>query len=239
MFEQTFLADQEPSRKPYSMVLSLLLQVSVIGALCLTPFIFTQGLPALHLASLVNAPRKASAPKASASAMRSPVSSPRAFRFNVFQLRNLQSLTISHNVATAEPAPAIDGAGNPNGMSDGPAGILDSMVGNAPPPPIIKPKPKQQAPIRVGTIAAANLIHMVQPAYPPLAKATRVSGTVEFTAVISKAGTIENLQLLRGHPLLVDAARNAVLQWRYRPTLLNGEPVEIITDITVNFTLNQ
>jgi len=80
------------------------------------------------------------------------------------------------------------------------------------------------------------LIYRVQPVYPPLAKTTHVEGTVEFTAIISKQGTIENLQLLRGHPLLVNAARQAVLQWRYRPTLLNGEPVEVITDIVVKFT---
>jgi protein TonB len=67
----------------------------------------------------------------------------------------------------------------------------------------------------------------------------RVQGVVEFTAVISKQGNIENLQLVRGHPLLVTAAREAILQWRYRPTMLNGEPVEVITNILVNFTLSQ
>jgi protein TonB len=65
-----------------------------------------------------------------------------------------------------------------------------------------------------------------------------VQGVVEFTAVISKRGTIDNLQLVSGHPLLVAAAREAILQWRYKPTLLNGEPVEVITNIVVNFTLN-
>ena len=63
--------------------------------------------------------------------------------------------------------------------------------------------------------------------------------TVEFTAVISKEGNIENLQLVRGHPLLVNAAKEAVLQWKYKPTLLNGEPVEVDTTIDVIFSLNQ
>jgi protein TonB len=89
-----------------------------------------------------------------------------------------------------------------------------------------------------GGVSEANLIHRVQPEYPPLAKTTHVEGTVEFTATISKQGLIENLQLVRGHPLLVNAAREAILQWRYRPTLLNGEPVEVITDIVVKFTLS-
>jgi protein TonB len=90
-----------------------------------------------------------------------------------------------------------------------------------------------------GRVAEANLIRKVQPVYPPLAKSARVQGTVEFTATISKEGNIENLTLVRGHPLLVNAAREAVLQWKYRPTLLNGQPVEVITDIIVNFTLSQ
>jgi protein TonB len=94
--------------------------------------------------------------------------------------------------------------------------------------------------VRVGgQVAEANLIRRVQPVYPPLAKSARVSGTVEFTAVISKEGNIENLQLVRGHPLLVNAAREAVLQWNYKPTLLNGQPVEVVTSIIVNFTLSQ
>jgi protein TonB len=90
-----------------------------------------------------------------------------------------------------------------------------------------------------GQVAEANLIHKVQPVYPALAKSARVQGTVEFNAVISKDGKIENLQLVRGHPLLVNAAKEAVLQWRYRPTQLNGQPVEVVTDIIVNFTLSQ
>ena len=90
-----------------------------------------------------------------------------------------------------------------------------------------------------GQVAEANLIRKVQPVYPPLAKSARVQGTVEFTAIISKEGNIENLHLVRGHPLLVNAAKEAVLQWKYRPTLLNGQPVEVITDIIVNFTLSQ
>jgi protein TonB len=85
----------------------------------------------------------------------------------------------------------------------------------------------------------SQLLHKVQSAYPPLAKMTHIQGMVEFTATISKTGSIENLQLVRGHPLLVKAAEQAILQWKYKPTLLNGEPVEVITDIVVNFTLTQ
>ncbi len=104
------------------------------------------------------------------------------------------------------------------------------------PPP---PPPKTPSVVRVGgNVAAANLIKRVQPQYPPLAKSGSRAGTVEFTAVISKDGRIQDLKLVRGHPLLVNAAKEAVLQWRYKPTLLNGQPVQVITDIIVNFTLS-
>ena len=77
------------------------------------------------------------------------------------------------------------------------------------------------------------------PVYPPLAKQARIQGTVRLNAIISRDGTIQNLQLVSGHPLLAPAALAAVKQWVYEPTLLNGEPVEVVTVIDVNFTLSQ
>jgi len=82
-----------------------------------------------------------------------------------------------------------------------------------------------------------NLIRRIEPVYPPLARSARIQGRVVLVAVISKAGTIENLHARTGHPMLVPAAVDAVSQWRYRPYILNSEPVEVETQITVNFTL--
>lgn len=87
-------------------------------------------------------------------------------------------------------------------------------------------------------MAEANLIYRVQPVYPPIARQARIQGTVELRAIISKTGTIENLAVVGGHPMLVTSAVEAVRQWRYRPYLLNGEPVEVETEITVNFLLS-
>ena len=84
---------------------------------------------------------------------------------------------------------------------------------------------------------AAKLIFQVKPEYPPLAKMARIQGVVRLEAVIRTGGTIRNLRVLAGHPLLVKAAIDAVARWRYQPTLLNGDPVEVITEIDVNFTL--
>ena len=83
-----------------------------------------------------------------------------------------------------------------------------------------------------------NLIHRVQPDYPAPARQIRVQGQVVLRAVISREGMIDNLQVVSGHPMLVKAAVDAVRQWRYRPYVLNGEPVEVETEVTVNFILS-
>jgi protein TonB len=102
------------------------------------------------------------------------------------------------------------------------------------------PKAKVVQRITVGgNVQQALLINQPRPSYPPLAKQARISGSVRFTAIIGRDGTIQNLNLVSGHPLLVSVAQEAVKQWRYKPTLLNGEPVEVVTQIEVNFTLNQ
>jgi protein TonB len=89
-----------------------------------------------------------------------------------------------------------------------------------------------------GKVTMARLIHRVDPLYPPLARQMRVSGVVELVGVIATGGRIRELKLLRGNPLLAPAALEAVRQWVYEPTLLNGEPVELIATISVIFRLN-
>ena len=88
-------------------------------------------------------------------------------------------------------------------------------------------------------VQTAKLVKKIIPEYPPLAKTARISGVVHLLGVIAKDGTIQNLQVIGGHPLLARAALEAVRQWVYQPTLLNGQPVEVIAPIDVNFTLGQ
>ena len=85
----------------------------------------------------------------------------------------------------------------------------------------------------------ARLIKQPRPVYPPEAKQARIQGTVKMSAVIGKDGTVQQLEVISGHPLLVPAALESVRQWVYEQTLLNGSPVEVITQIDVNFTLSQ
>ena len=137
--------------------------------------------------------------------------------------------------------------GVPGGVPGGTAGgVIGGVIGGVaaappPPPPPVKeaPKPKPTGPIRVGgNVQQANLISQQKPIYPPLAKQARIQGVVRFNAVISKDGTIQQLTLVSGHPLLIPSAQEAVKNWKYRPTLLNNEPVEVQTTIDVNFTLS-
>lgn len=106
-----------------------------------------------------------------------------------------------------------------------------------PPPP--KPAPTQTAPVRIGgNIQDSKLIKKVTPIYPFVAKSAGVQGTVRFEAIISKTGAIRDVQVKGGPPALIEAATNAVKQWMYRPTLLNGEPIEVVTQIEVTFSLH-
>jgi protein TonB len=97
--------------------------------------------------------------------------------------------------------------------------------------------PPAPHPLRTSQMMEGNLIHRVQPAYPALARQARVQGAVVLSAVIGRDGLIQNLRVLTGHPMLSKAALEAVSQWRYRPYLLNGDPVEVETRVTVNFVL--
>jgi len=111
-----------------------------------------------------------------------------------------------------------------------------------PPPPVTSDsKPtRDSTPMRIrvgGNVQAANLITKVDPVYPQLAVQARVQGTVHFTAIIGTDGHVANLQLIGGHPLLVQAAQDAVKQWVYQPTYLNGTAVEVVTQADVPFTL--
>src|SRR5450759_3873666 len=135
-------------------------------------------------------------------------------------------------VPTAPDLPTR-GTGSGRGSADTvPDGLGDII------PIVIPAHPTVVKPLLVSHLAEANILYRVQPSYPSLARQVRVQGTVELRAIISKAGTIENLVVVRGHPMLVTAAVEAVKQWRYRPYLLNKEPIEVETEITVNFVLS-
>ena len=246
MFEQSFVQPGNRTRKSASVIISTIIQVLVIGVFILIPLIYTEVLPKTTLTSFLTAPPPPPPP---------PPVAPKVVHVAPRQFdagRLIAPKEIPKDVAMIKedelPPPSSAGTvigGVPGGVPGAGSGVLGGIIGNVsaapPPPPAVKEvKPTTPQRIRVGgNVQAANLIKRVVPAYPPLAKQARISGTVRFTAIIGKDGTIQNLQLISGHPLLVPAATAAVKQWLYKPTLLNGEPVEVITQIEVNFTLSQ
>lgn len=236
MFDQTFVNGLEQTRKPATLALSLLMQVVTVAVLAAIPLVYTQTLPIAQLRNLIVAPPQPSVAHQAGRTQARPA-------FHAFVAPQLVApARISTGIHDVQDAPSAPEIGSVTAVQPGSGPGIDGLVAVTPqaaPPPLPLRK-KTSGSVRVGgNVAAANLIRSVQPVYPALAKAARVEGTVEFTATISREGNIENLTLVRGHPLLVTAARDAVAQWRYRPTLLNGEPVEVVTDIIVNFTLSR
>lgn len=108
----------------------------------------------------------------------------------------------------------------------------------AAPPPLPPPPPRiRRSPIRGGNLQESKLIRKVAPEYPDIARRARISGDVFLEATVDEEGNVVHLDVIQGHPMLVEAALRAVAQWKYSPTLLNGEPVPIIARVTVSFKL--
>lgn len=137
----------------------------------------------------------------------------------------------SADPAGSEPQPACLFCAAEGGQTVTPGGIGVIPLGNAP------TIPKLAKPVRISVMMDGYLLRRVQPDYPAPARQSRIQGKVVLAAVIGKEGAIEHLQVLSGHPMLIPAALEAVRQWRYRPYILNGDPIEVDTQITVIFTL--
>ena len=221
----------------------------IVGLLVLVPLIYTEALPTAQLMTFLAAPPPPPPPPPPPAA-----AAPRIIkRVTVEDIMKAPTvIPRSVRIIKDEPEPVTNAGavgvvgGVPGGVPGGQmGGVLGGILGgvlsaatSAPPPP--PPKPATPKRIRVGgQVEGAKLIFKPTPDYPPLAKMARIQGTVRLEAIISKDGTIQELKLVSGHPLLVKAAEEAVQRWRYQPTLLNGEPVEVVTEIEVNFTLNE
>ena len=247
MFEQTFVEGNVKTKTPFTVMVSFIFQCFLIGVAILIPLIYTDTLPAGQLTSFLVAPPPPPPPPPPPEA--APVQkivrvAPRQFDAG----RLMAPKSIPKNIAMItedELPPPTPASGVVGGIAGGfgggtIGGIIGSVPMAAPPPPEIKAAPKPVVPQRIpvgGNVQQAKLVNQPKPAYPPLARQARIQGTVRFTAIIGVDGRIQNLTLVSGHPLLVPSAQAAVKQWVYQPTLLNGEPVEVVTQIDVNFTL--
>ena len=243
MLEQGMFADSlletswaQRTRRSWTTLTSFGLEALAIGLLLLLPLWKTVGLPSPHsLSTPISLGRPTVEPVAPRP--RSGPASPNAN--NSVPRPFMQPSYIPSTIPTGadDPVPQLPPGTDlgVQGRSGLPNGILNTDGVRAVAPPA--PPPTVGRTFRTSTIQEGNLIRRVLPAYPPLARNARIQGPVVLAAIISKAGVIENLRVLSGHPMLVKAAIDAVSEWRYRPYILNNEPVEVETQITVNFTL--
>lgn len=242
MFEQTFVSEVQSGRKRIGIAVSLITQISILGLVALAPLFLRPPMPTAQLRLLFLGPTPVSASEKQTTRTNTNTSA-NIVRVRSFRLIAPVAVPKSIN-PSSQGAPDAPDIAEVNGFNAGGGSLLSGLGG--PPdiaPPIARQAPEMKeriSPLAIGgNVAAANLVRRVEPAYPPLAKSARIEGTVVFQAIIGVDGQIRNLQLQEGHPLLVAAARSAILQWRYRPTLLNGKPVEVVTTITVRFALSQ
>jgi protein TonB len=241
MFEDSLIESggKLKTKRGRTSFVAFLIEFMIIGVMVLIPLIFTEALPKGQMMFLLVAPPPPPPPPPPAAA--------------VVHVKQIQTDIVNGELRTptkipqkikmiqedeAPPAMATTGVvgGVPGGVPGGSmGGVIGSVLSSA---PVAAPKIATPTRVRVSSgVVSGLLVRKVPPTYPPLARQARIQGVVVLQAQISKEGNIENLQLISGHPMLAPAAIEAVKQWKYRPYLLNGEPVEVDTQVQVNFTL--
>jgi protein TonB len=214
------------------MIATLALNASIVLALILIPLFYPEALPSLTITMLMQAPPQ-------------PVEEPKPIVH--IEHTATSSAADPNNPFIAPPtiprgSPAADEpepSGNPTwvaiAVEDGNGSPSGPFGGGAASPTVVQ---AQLGPKHISSgVAIGLLVHKVTPEYPSIARTIRLGGTVVLQATISKSGSIENLRVVSGPALLQQAAVEAVRQWRYRPYLLNGEPVKVETTVNVEFTL--
>jgi len=225
------------SRRSWTTLTSFAIQAVVIGLLLLVPLLQTVGLPSMiHTVSTpLSMGRPDPGPSPQVQVARSP-----GVQIIPFSGSIMAPSRVPNGIPKGDDSPSAGGGedrigdgifpiGSPTGLPIPISGARPVM----PPPP---PTPMKRA-FRTSSILEGSLIRRVPPVYPPLARMARIQGSVVVAATISKAGTMEHVQAIAGHPMLIPAAVDAVRQWRYKPYILNGDPIEVETQITVNFIL--
>jgi protein TonB len=244
MFEDSLIESGhrfKAKRRLSTTILSFALQIGLICILILIPLIYTDALPKTQLMTFLVAPPPPPPPPPPPAA--APVHVVKAVSEMVNgQLRTPTKIPEKVQMIKEDEAPPDLGAGGvPGGVPGGiPGGSAGGVIGGILSSTHVDvPKVATPQRVRVSTgVATGLLIKKVTPNYPQLAKQARIQGQVVLRAEISKDGTIQNLQLISGHPMLTAAAIEAVKQWRYKPYLLNGEPVAVETEVIVNFSLS-
>jgi periplasmic protein TonB len=244
MFDDLVISSAQPKRtnSVWTVALSTIIQFAIVVVMILIPLIYTEALPKQMLTTFLVAPAPQPPPPPPPAAVQRIVK-PVARLIHNGQMMAPTVIPKKVEMIKEEELPPDIGnvgvvGGVPGGIAGGSAGgVLGGIIGGAgsgmPPPP--KAAPSR---IRVGgNVQAASLVRKVDPVYPPIAKTAHVSGTVVLHAIIGKDGSVQNLEYISGPGLLMKSAMDAIKMWRYKPTMLNGEPVEVDTTISVVFSL--
>ncbi len=252
MFETLIEAQgSERAGRKRTVLVSFAIHVFVLGILVVIPLIYYQTIPGgwKLITDVIAAPPNLAPPAPPQPA--APASGPRIRATGPVVIR-IPILIEPGKVPPPPNWPEIDmPVGDPIGTGpSGPPSALVPGIGTGPllpnvlpptriiTPPPPPPKPAKH-PMLISSLDPSRLIYRVEPVYPPLAIASRVQGAVMLQVTVNEMGIVESVQVVSGHALLVKAAVEAVKQWRYKPTILNGEPVPVKATVTVNFNLNR
>ena len=243
MFEDSLVESggKIKTRRGATTTISFILEFLFLGVLVLLPLIFTEALPTKQLMTMLTAPPPPPPPPPP------PAAAPVVVKKIQSELDNGQLRTPTaipkkiQMIKEDEPPPSAGPAGVVGGVPGGvPGGTMGGVLGSVMSSvPTAVPKAATPQRVRVSQgVSQGLLVHKVTPQYPPLAKQARIQGVVVLQALIGKDGSIQNLHVVSGHPMLTNAALEAVKEWKYKPYYLNGEPVEVETTINVNFSLS-
>jgi protein TonB len=249
MFEQTFVQTGK-THTTATVLTSFGIQIVLLGFLVMIPLIWFDELPGAQLSALITAPPPPPPPPPPPQAAPPKVVKVIPRQMDAGKLMQPKVIPKEIKQIQEDEAPSASmgvAGGVPGGVSGGAiGGVLGGILGGvptaAPPPPKKAPPPPPPHPAIIpvgGRVQNAKLIRNPQPIYPQIAKSARISGTVELSAIIGEDGHIQELKVVSGHPLLRQAALDAVKQWVYQPTLLNEQAVKVSTTIDVIFTLSQ
>ena len=221
------LSPAQPSARRWTALASFTLQAVLVTAALVFPMLYPQNLPQIFLARRIFVPMSRGEVRADTNRIGAGSTVP-AMPAPFVVSRNGITFGKSHPTGD-DPTP------DPPRLGFGGSGDLLSVVGSG--PLILPTRPALLRPMRVSEMMEGNLIRRVEPQYPPIAKQIHLEGSVILKAIISREGNIERVEVASGAGVLALAAKEAVGQWKYRPYLLNGEPIEVETEITVNFVL--
>lgn len=228
------------SHRGWTTLWSFSLQALAVAGLFVLPLLYTDGLPSHFTSRVVTQLPPPGPPPPLTQARPAALAASNVSADNHLIQPPVVPESIAHIDENSPPPPVdLHGVAVPGGTGDPMArNPVPGSIGSGFNPVVVPPPPPAVHTPPVSHMMEGNLVYRLQPAYPPLARQAGIHGTVVLQAVISRDGTIEKLQVLSGHPMLVLAAVDAVRQWRYRPYVLNGEPVEVETQVTVNFVLS-